>query len=198
MDPNTHVTKNPFSTFATSPVGVTFESQEAGEFIVLLLRAHIATLIPPIIGFILLVIFPVILLAVLSIFGISIASFLGPTQFLLVLIFWYMVVFAYGLYRFIFWYFNVYILTNERIVDFDFKGILHKQASYAKLGQIQDVSPKMVGFFSTFFNFGDVYIQTAGERQEFEFMKVPQPDGVARKILEEVRKEEGEAPGEIE
>lgn len=197
MDPNQPVTRNPFSTFATSPVGVTFESQEAGEFIVLLLRAHIVTLIPPFIGLLLLVILPIILLTLLSVFRIPLASFLGPTQFLLVLIFWYMVVFAYGLYRFIFWYFNVYILTNERIIDFDFRGILHKQASYAKLEQIEDVSPKMVGFFSTFFNFGDVFIQTAGERQEFEFLKVPHPDGVARKILEEVRKEEGEEPGVI-
>lgn len=197
VDPSVPVTKNPFSTYAINPIGVTFESQEAGEEIVLLLRAHIVTLIPSIIAFAFLTLLPVLILGALGFFQIPIASLLGPTQFLLVLIFWYMLVFAYGLYRFIFWYFNVYIVTNERIIDFDFKGILNKQAAYAKLQQIEDVSPKMIGFFSTFFNFGDVFIQTAGESQEFEFAKVPHPDAVATKILEEVRKEESEAPGEI-
>lgn len=197
MDPSVPVTKNPFSTFAINPLGITFESQEAGEAIVLLLRAHIVTLIPSLIAFVFIALLPVLILGIFGFFGVSAASLLGPTQFLLVLIFWYMLVFAYGVYRFIFWYFNVYILTNERIIDFDFKGILHKQASYAKLQQIEDVSPKMIGFFSTFFNYGDVFIQTAGESQEFEFVKVPHPDAVATKILEEVRKEEAEAPGEI-
>lgn len=197
MDPTVPVTKNPFSTFALNPLGVTFESQEAGEEIILLLRAHIVTLIPSIIVFVFLALLPVLILGILGFFGLSVANLLGPTQLLIVLVFWYMLVFAYGVYRFIFWYFNVYILTNERIIDFDFKGILHKQASYAKLQQIEDVSPKMIGFFSTFFNYGDVFVQTAGESPEFEFLKVPHPDEVATKILEEVRKEESEAPGEI-
>lgn len=197
MDPSVPVTKNPFSTFAVNPEGVTFESQEEGENIILLLRAHIVTLVPSIIGFVFLAILPVLILGALGFFSVPISSLFAPMQFLLTIIFWYLLVFAYGLYRFIFWYFNVYILTNERIIDFDFKGILNKQAAYAKLQQIEDVSPKMIGFFSTFFNFGDVFIQTAGESPEFEFLKVPHPDAVATKILEEVRKEESEAPGEI-
>jgi uncharacterized membrane protein YdbT with pleckstrin-like domain len=197
VDPSVPVTKNPFSTFAVNPEGVTFESQEEGENIILLLRAHIVTLVPSIIGFVFLAILPVLILGALGFFSVPISSLFAPMQFLLTIIFWYLLVFAYGLYRFIFWYFNVYILTNERIIDFDFKGILNKQAAYAKLQQIEDVSPKMIGFFSTFFNFGDVFIQTAGESPEFEFLKVPHPDAVATKILEEVRKEESEAPGEI-
>lgn len=190
-------TRNPFSTYALHPLGITFDSQEAGEEIILLLRAHLITLLPVTLLIIFLLFLPIIFFNVLAIFGLSSFGFLTPVQVLLLLVFWYLLVFAFTLYKFIFWYFNVYILTNERIIDFDFRGILHKQTSFAKLNQIQDVTPKMIGFFSTFFNFGDIYIQTAGERQEFEFAKVPRPDEVANRILEEVRVEEGEKPGEI-
>ena len=190
-------TRNPFSTFALHPLGVSFDSQEAGEEIILLLRAHFITLLPVGIFIIFLLFLPVIVFGALGFFGIGIIGFLNALQVLLTLIFWYLVVFAFAIYKFIFWYFNVYILTNERIIDFDFRGILHKQTAFAKLNQVQDVTPKMVGFFSTFFNFGDIYIQTAGERQEFDFAKVPRPDDVANRILEEVRVEEGEKPGEI-
>lgn len=88
-------------------------------------------------------------------------------------------------------------MTNERIIDFDFRGILHKETAYANLGQIQDVSPKVIGFFGTFFHFGNIFIQTAAAKNEFEFHAVERPDDVARAILEQVRLEEGEKPGEI-
>lgn len=197
MDPKTPHTKNPFATFALNPLGITFDSQETGEEIILLLRAHIITLLPTIVFIGILIALPAVALAVLNFFNIPLTGFFTPIQVLLILVFWYLFVFAFSLYKFIFWYFNVYILTNERVIDFDFRGILHKRTSFAKLNQIQDVTPKMLGFFSTFFNYGDIYIQTAGERQEFEFHKTPRPDEVSNRILEEIRKEEGETPGEI-
>ena len=178
-------------------MGVTFENQERGERIVLLLRAHLITLVPSAVTIIFLVFAPIILSVILALIRIDVSTFLGSRQIFLVIVFWYLSVFGYAFYKFIFWYFNVYILTNERIVDIDFRGILHKETSYAKLSQIQDVSPKIIGFFSTFFHYGNVFIQTAAERPEFEFHNVARPDKVAREILEQVRLEEAEAPGEI-
>ncbi len=95
------------------------------------------------------------------------------------------------------WYFNVYILTNERIVDLDFVGILDKQVAFTTLNHIEDITPKTIGFFGTFFDYGNVYIQTAAEKPEFDFEKVPRPDDVAHLILQQVRIEEKEKPGEI-
>lgn len=189
--------RNPLAMFAPLPVGVTFEGQESGEKIILLLRAHIVTLVPSafIITFLLLV--PLLLPGVLGLLGVELEGILTAGQSFLLVFFWYLFVFGFTLYKFIFWYFNVYLLTNERVVDFDFRGLLHKETSYANLNQIQDVSPKMIGFFSTFFHFGDVFIQTAAARPEFEFHHVPRPNEVAQAILEQVRLEEGEAPGVI-
>jgi uncharacterized membrane protein YdbT with pleckstrin-like domain len=193
-----HHTRNPFSAFAEAPVNVTFDSQETGEKIILLLRQHVIVLVLPILAIILMILAPILIGALTVFTGFNLGSILTETQLMIIIVFWYLFIFAFALYKFIFWYFNIYILTNERIIDYDFRGILHKQTSFAKLGQIQDVTPKMIGFFSTFFNYGDIYVQKAGERQEFDFHKVPKPAEVSNRILEEVRLEEAESPGKIE
>ncbi len=190
-------TKNPLAVYAELPQGVTFETQEEGEKIILLLRAHLVTLVPVILFTIFLVIVPFFVSPVLLLLRVDIANTFSGVQLLLLIVFWYLLVFGFAFYRFLFWYFNVYLLTNERIVDFDFKGILSKQISYTILRNIEDVTPKTIGFFGTFFNYGDVLIQTAGEAREFDFEKVPRPNDVAELILIEVRKEEQEAPGEV-
>lgn len=194
---HTTFSHNPFAMFAPQPVGVSFENQEKGEKIILLLRAHIATLVPPAVVTIILIFVPLIALPSLNFLKVDISSFLTPGQLFLITIFWYLFIFGYAFYQFIFWYFNVYLVTNERIIDFDFNGLLNKEISFAELNKIQDVSPKIVGFFGTFFHYGDIYIQTAAERPEFEFRKVARPDTVAQEILEQVRKEEAEPPGVI-
>lgn len=190
-------TRNPFAMFASNPKGVYFENQETGEKIILLLRAHIVTLVPSFLLVAFLLLLPLFAPAVINFLRVDISGALTNTDTLLILIAWYLFTFGVAFYRFIFWYFNVYILTNERVVDIDFKGVLHKETSFAKLNQIQDVSPKVIGFFGTFFHFGTVFIQTAAERPEFEFHRVEKPEIVAQEILEQVRREEAEKPGEI-
>ena len=192
--PHTH---NPLAMFAQNPYGVSFENQEKGEEIVLLLRAHIVTLIPALFEIIFFVCLPFVIVPLLSIIQVDIAKSLSGGQVFWLMAVWYLFVFGFSLYKFIFWYFNVYLVTNERIVDFDFRGILHKETAFANLNQIQDVTPKVIGFFGTFFHFGNVFIQTAAAKNEFEFNAVERPDDVARTILEQVRKEEAESPGEI-
>lgn len=194
---HTTFSKNPFAMFAPQPQNVTFENQERGEKIILLLRAHIATLIPSVTLVVFLFMLPFFMGPILILLRINLFEALSPLQVLWIGVFWYLFTFGVAFYRFIFWYFNVYILTNERIVDIDFKGLLHKETSYAKLNQIQDVSPKIIGFFGTFFHYGNVYIQTAAEKPEFEFHNVEKPDMVAQEILEQVRHEEKEPPGVI-
>ena len=189
--------KNPFAMFAPNPSGVHFENQESGEKIILLLRAHIVTLVPSAFLILLLSSVPFFVPFILDIIRVHVFSVFDPRQLILITIFWYLFVFGFSFYKFIFWYFNVYLITNERVIDIDFRGILHKETSYAKLNQIQDISPKIIGFFGTFFHYGNIYIQTAAERPEFEFHNVENPNQVAQEIHEQVRKEEAEPPGVI-
>lgn len=174
---------------------MSFDEQEKGEKIILLLRQHIVTQLGAVLETILFILIPFLIGPLAAAISIDIA--LSAGQIFWVVVFWYLLTFGFAFYKFIFWYFNVYLLTNERVVDFDFKGILHKETAYANLNQIQDVTPKVVGFFGTFFHFGSVFLQTAASKPEFEFHHVERPDEVAQVILEQVRKEEAEVPGEI-
>jgi len=193
---NTH-SRNPLAMFAPQPVGVSFEIQEKGEKIILLLRSHLITLIPSVLLIVILVLVPVLVSPFLGLLGQDFSLDLSPLQLLLATICWYLFVFGFSVLKFLLWYFNVYILTNERIVDFDFNGVLDKATSYAFLKQIEDVDPKIRGFFPTIFHYGDIMVQTAAERPEFEFKKVARPDDVAREILEQARLEEKEEPGVV-
>ena len=180
--------------FAPQPVGVSFDEQDEGEEIVLLLRAHIVTLVPAVLEAIVMFAIPFVALPIGTFIGFHLENIFSGTQILIMLVCWYLFLVGFILYSFIYWYFNVYLLTNERVVDFDFQGIVQQKTSYAYLRQVQDVAPSIVGFFATFFHFGDVIIETAGERPEFDFFSVARPDDVAREILDQRKRVEPEGP----
>ena len=50
------------------------------------------------------------------------------------------------------------------------------------VSKIEDVTYKRSGFFGTMFNYGDVYIQTAGAEPNIEFLSIPKPGEVAQLI----------------
>ena len=81
-------------------------------------------------------------------------------------------------------YLNIQIVTDEHIVDIDQMGIFSRKISELTLDDIQDVSATKQGIVQSFLNFGDICIQTAGERPNFNFEKVPDPHELARKIME--------------
>lgn len=84
-----------------------------------------------------------------------------------------MVVSAYIWLNILIWFFNVGIITTERVVDIDFHGVIYKEITEARLDKIQDITEKAGGFAESFFNFGHLYLQTAGGEQNIEFDNVP-------------------------
>lgn len=181
--------QNPHHTF--------FENQEPNEKIILLLRAHLITLVPAAILVLFLILTPIIVFSVTAQMGFEIINFLPPKLLIFLTASWYLGTAGCTFLRFLLWFFNVYLVTNERLVDFDFFGFLLKSVSETRLTKIQDVTSRIYGAVRTIFNYGDVFVQTAGTEREFEFHAVPRPDLVARVVSEEIRKEEAEAPGEV-
>ena len=107
--------------------------------------------------------------------------------------FWYVAAFGFVLTNLIHWFFNIYIVSNERIVDVDFLYLLYKKFSIAELTKIQDLSYTTSGILAAMFNYGNVYVQTAGEMPNIEFDRVPNPRRVVERIrdlAEEVGQEE--------
>ncbi len=175
-----------WAAFAPRPTKIHFETQEAKEKVLLLVRKHPITNIP----WILLVI--LMALAPFLVFAITNFDFV-PANFRLILtLFWYLFVFAYGFERFLSWFFNVNIITDERVVDVNFPNILYRDISQTKIDQVQDVSVKVGGFVRSLFNYGDVLIQTAGTIPEIEFIDVPFPGKIVKILNQLVLEEEQE------
>lgn len=79
---------------------------------------------------------------------------------------------------------DVWIVTNERIINSEQLGLFHRVVSEVYLHQIQDVTSEQKGFLNTFLTFGDVFVQTAAERERFMFKNIDNPDDVKIKIVE--------------
>ena len=171
------------SAFMVRPKGVRFETQESEEDILLFMRQHLVTNTGWVFASLVLLTLPPILtpfLLRLNIFPPSI-----PAGYYLVLpLLWYLGIAGFVLTNFLKWYFNVYIVTNRRVVDIDWLSLLYKQLSSTQLNKIQDVTYKQGGVVDSFFDFGNVVIQTAGTEENFEFDAVPQPEAVVRQINE--------------
>lgn len=172
------------------PDGVRFETQEPGESIILLLRKHwITNFIWISIG-ILLLILPIIIIPVVALSGIIPPNFPASFTSLLILV-WYLLTFSYILVNFLLWYFTVSIVTNDRIIDIDFLNILNKRFSATRISKVEDVTMRRGGFIRVLFDFGDIFVQTAGKEVEFEFLAVPKPEQAVR-IINELMGKRGE------
>lgn len=184
-----HDHMGPLTVFAVNPDGVRFETQEETEKVILFLRQHLFILFVPILITVLLLIAPTLLFPIIPFLNLPVRL---PSEYLLVGTFvWYLATFGFALMSFLRWFFNIYIVTNERVVDIDFKFLLYKQFSEAKIGKIQDLTFKSGGIIAALFNYGDVMVETAGEVPNIEFDKVPRPEKVVQTISELMGKEKG-------
>ena len=101
---------------------------------------------------------------------------------------YYLYVWLFILYTFVDYYLDVWIVTTERIVNIEQKGLFSRTVSEQKIYRIQDVTSELKGFFSTMRDFVTVYIQTAAEKERFIFKQIPAPYSVAIKITKIVEK----------
>lgn len=81
-------------------------------------------------------------------------------------------------------YLDVWLVTNDRIVNVNQEGLFARTISELDLYKIQDVTSQVHGVFPTMFNYGNVYIQTAGVKERFVFEQVPNPHEVRKTIID--------------
>jgi len=178
---------SPLTCYAISPDGVRFETQEDKEDIVLFLRQHIIVLFPSVFLTVLLTIAPLILVPFLLRF-LHLPVSIPPQYFVVGTVFWYVMTFGVSIMSFLRWYYNIYIVTDKRIVDIDFLHLLYKEFSEARLEKIQDLNFRSGGIFAAFFDYGDVFVETAGETPNIEFLSVPKPAKVVETISQLLEK----------
>ena len=162
---------------------IRFETQEEEEKILMILRRHWLTNLPWFFMAIVLFFAPGLLQYVPLL-----DSFPAKFQLMFVIV-WYLIVIMFVFERFLAWFFNMSIITDERIIDVDFANLTTKKVADADLDKIQDVTFTNNGAIGTIFNYGNVLVQTSAEVVQFVFDSVPNPSKVAD-VLQHLRAEE--------
>lgn len=174
MAEETKEQKSSLAAYVEKPADVRFADQEHDEEVLLMLRAHPVTNLPWILILLLMLLAPLALPQILEGTALNPVTFPQRTQILL-LFSWYLFSLGYGILSFLSWYFNIHLITNQRVIDLDYYGFLFYRLSEAPLYQVQDITYQVGGIFGVIFNFGDLFIQTAAEQREFDFLKIPSP-----------------------
>lgn len=96
---------------------------------------------------------------------------------------YYLFIWLFFFFSFIDYYLDVWVITNERIIDVQQKGFFSRVIAEQRLYRIQDVVSEVHGFFPTVLKYGEVHIQTAGARQRFLFHEIPNPEKVRNMVI---------------
>lgn len=69
-------------------------------------------------------------------------------------------VLAYWLHAVVCWYYSIFIVTNQRIIEVQQKGFFNRKVREFGLDKIQNVNYHIKGIQATLFNFGNINVQT--------------------------------------
>lgn len=86
--------------------------------------------------------------------------------------------------QFIDYYLDLWVITNSRIVNVEQAGLFGRTISELDLYKVQDVTSEVKGFWRSMFQYGFVYVQTAGETERFVFENIPNAHEVRKQILD--------------
>jgi membrane protein YdbS with pleckstrin-like domain len=155
------------------------------EKIVIFARRHwVAYIGQLLIGFVLLVI-PIVIFILVKTGGLNFSGSVASNFIVIGASIYYLIAISFIFATWITFYYDLYILTHEEIVDIDQQGFFGRSVSQLSLMRVQDVNSHVEGFLQTLFGFGDVIIETAGERSEtFHLKSIPNPQAFSAKVLE--------------
>jgi hypothetical protein len=92
------------------------------------------------------------------------------------------------------YFLNLWVLTNQRIVEIKQPSYFNREVSSMFLNRVQDVTSDVRGILSSVFDIGTIMVQSAGAENEFQMRGIPHPD-VMRDVLLKYVSTKPEAPG---
>lgn len=152
-----------------------FYGMDVDEEILLLLRRDLVTNLGWVLLTAVLLVTPFFANIVFFALGVNPLGQLPAGLLVVLTLFWYLFTFGYAFVNFLNWFFNVHIVSNKRVMDMDFSGVLYRNISDAPLRSIEDVTHTISGAAEILFNYGTVNIQTAAEHNELTFTGIPDP-----------------------
>lgn len=84
------------------------------------------------------------------------------------------------------YFLNVWILTNQRIVEIKQPRFFKREVSSLLLTRVQDVTTDVTGILSSVLGIGNITVQSAGAVDEFHMYGIPRPEQMRDVILKYV------------
>lgn len=99
---------------------------------------------------------------------------------------WLLIVWTLSWSAFTRYFLNVWVLTNQRIVDIKQHGYFNREVSSLFLSRVQDVTTDVTGVLPSLFDIGTITVQSAGTVDEFRMRGIPRPEQMRNIILKYV------------
>ena len=169
----TSPTPSPAATPAPRPPRLPFPLQD-GEIVLKLCRRHWLYLWPRMGFMAILALTPVVVVAVLLSKADALDGTTGKVFWIAAAVYlaYWAVRILLGWYRY---HNDIWVVTNQRIIDSTKTTPFNLKISTADLVNIQDMSVERDGIVRTVFDYGDIVCQTAAEVQEFRLAGIPHP-----------------------
>ncbi len=159
--------------------------QKAYETIKYFLRQHPIVFIPTLALFIILLCVPFVIYFLINtlfpelLSNVSVYTFgvLGASIF-------YLSIFLFFYSQFLEFYLDIWIVTNDRIIDIEQAGLFARTISELDLYRIQDVTTEVNGFFPTMLHYGNVTIKTASSNSHIMFRNVRNPNEIRQAMIQ--------------
>ena len=158
--------------------------QKGYEKVEYIVRRHWITFLPIIIFFIVLLALPLGLYwLILNTLNEVLQNPIYYTAGVLFTSIYYLSVVLFFYTYFVAFHLDLWIVTNDRLLDVQQKTLFARTVSEVDLYQIQDASSEVHGIFPSLFNYGNIILQTASAVPKFTFRNVPNPNELRQAIL---------------
>jgi hypothetical protein len=87
------------------------------------------------------------------------------------------------LYHLYDWYFDAWLMTNQGLLDVEWKGMFDKTSTRIEYHMIEGIAYEIKGFWSTIFNYGIVTLEKVGAGTLVQLTNVSHPKKVEQKLL---------------
>lgn len=161
------------------PKNVNFDRKEQDEEVILVTRKHWIAYAT---HFLLAIFLPIVPIFLLIISSNNMSLYGKPTIYIGLLIASLVISVNIIATAIIQWYYNISIITDKRILSLKVVSIFHHKYTEIIWKKIQDVGHDSVGALSSFFDIGNIYIDTAGEGIDLILKYIPKPRDVQEVI----------------
>jgi hypothetical protein len=74
------------------------------------------------------------------------------------------------------YYMDMWIVTDRRLIDIDYKGFFDRDIAMLRLDRVQDLTVQVQGILGSLLGYGKIVVQTAGTQEEFVIEQISNPE----------------------